>query len=147
MAVLGRNDGWIGYGAPGVAGEGDREGVTAAGRDPLHVVDVLSPGCEHGDPASPWFHRTVQPVPVHEDEPAALELVPVIAQVEERSEVERLVGLLVHVRVPVLVVDRFGRLVRHLREEGRRREMDAAGLQLEMVHNSRFHLILGFPVG
>ena len=90
-----------------------------------------------------------------------------VAQVEQGCEVECLVRFLhfqkieiclkhltidlnlliyfIDMGVPVFVVDRFRRLGGHLREESRRGQVDGPLLDLELVLDGLFHLLLGFP--
>lgn len=120
-----------------IARERDGHREARARADQLHLVQVLGARRKGRDAAALRLDDRVRLVvgPVDEDEPAAGELALVAAQVQQRRVVERLVRVLVDVRMPVLVVQRLRRCVGDAREECGRGQVQRIDGDLEVLGN------------
>ena len=76
----------------------------------------------------------------HKPSPCKISLV--VDKIQEAGVVEGGVGLLVHVRVPVLVVHGLGRHPGQLREEGRVGEVQLGHVNVEMAGHGFFYTVL-----
>lgn len=126
---------------------GHRE--TRARADQLHLVHVLGARRERRDATALRLDDRVRLVfgPVDEDEPAAGELALVAAQIQQRRVVERLVRVLVDVRMPVLVVQRLCRCVGDAREECGRGQMQGIDGYLEVLGDGSGYALLDVLCG
>lgn len=141
----------IGHGVFAVAGKGDRDCVANPIRNLLHVVQVFCPRGEPTDATPLWFDVNVRFVvltlAVDEHEPAPVEVPRVVRQVEQSRVVEGGVGFLVHVRMPVFVVDGFGRFVGETRKERRMGKVERVSVDFKLLADGLADLILYVFVG
>lgn len=98
-------------------------------------MQILRARSEHADPSAFRFDHRVGFIvrTIDEHKSAAGEVAFVTIQVEQRCVVERLVGLLVDVRMPILIVQRLGRSIGDAGKEGRIGEVNGVEVDLEFL--------------
>lgn len=101
------------------------------------TMKVFGTRCEHTDAATFRFNGRFGAIigSIYEQKTSASKLFFVVAQIQQTCIVERTIRLLIHMRMPVLIMHRFGRSICDPREKCRMRQVQTVRLNAESFGN------------
>lgn len=130
----------VGDGELFIAGKWYGDSVSNSFLDFLDMMQILCARCEHTDAASLRLNGRIERfifgfILVNEYKSAALEVPLVIAQVEKWCVVKWAVRFFVDMRVPIFIVNRFGRTIVDAREKCGVRQVERMLIDCKFIAN------------